>query len=154
MKTILSRSRRIALTAASGILTIGLAACQTDPRSMKLKDDHLVAAGFVQKAADTPTRQEMLKHLPPHHFVRHETSGKVTYLFADPVACGCLYVGDQKAYDAYRSYQQQQQLIEQKRLSAETMSDPAWDWDAWGGVGPGYGPGFGTTVGPAYGKVW
>ncbi|GBR11566.1 hypothetical protein [Acetobacter oeni] len=96
----------------------------------------------------------MLRRMPAHRFVMRVSGGKTTYVFADPLVCACLYVGDSIAYRRYRQYQQMQQLAEERRLSAETYSDPAWDWDAWGGVGPGYGPGFGTTVGPTYGTGW
>jgi len=63
------------------------------------KEDMLASAGFVAKKADSAARIETLKSLPPHQFVTRTADGRTRYLYADPTACGCIYVGDQSAYD-------------------------------------------------------
>ncbi len=64
--------------------------------------DRLVAAGFVQRKADSPERIAALQSLPPHQFVVRSSNGSVKYLYADPIACDCIYVGGQRAYNQYR----------------------------------------------------
>jgi hypothetical protein len=54
-----------------------------------------------------------LKSLPPHQFVTRTINGGTRYLYADPTICGCIYVGDQKAYDQYR----------QKMAAVQTATD-------------------------------
>ncbi|MEO6953870.1 MAG: hypothetical protein ABI321_18855, partial [Polyangia bacterium] len=66
------------------------------------KEDNLSAAGFLVRPANTPARLDMLKRLPPHRFVRRVNNDKVSYVFADPNVCGCLYVGSEQAYNQYK----------------------------------------------------
>ena len=66
--------------------------------SVREKEDMLAAAGFRLRPADTPQRVAALTALPPHRFVRRTVDGRVTYLYADPTVCRCLYVGGQEAY--------------------------------------------------------
>jgi len=74
----------------------------------------LTAAGFVPKNADTPSRMAALKSLPPHKFVSRTKNGSVKYLYADPTVCGCIYVGDQNAYDRYRQTATQQSVADER----------------------------------------
>ena len=99
--------------------------------------NELIAAGFVARRADTPVRQAMLVRLPPHVFIRRLHGRTLSYAYADPAACDCLYVGSARAY---------------RRLARARRAAPAvdyvngtWDWDRWGGFRPGFtwGPGFG-----------
>ncbi|HTV44047.1 MAG TPA: hypothetical protein VMF05_01920 [Stellaceae bacterium] len=64
--------------------------------------DLLVEAGFVERKADSPERVAALHALPPHEFVLRDSNGSVKYMYADPIACNCIYVGGQRAYDQYR----------------------------------------------------
>jgi hypothetical protein len=74
----------------------------------------------------------------------------VHYVYADPLVCGCLYVGSQQAYNQYKANLLQQQLADEQQLTAETYSDANWNWGAWGPWTPA-GPGFGFVYGPPYG---
>lgn len=67
----------------------------------------------------------------------------VHYVYADPLVCGCLYVGTQQAYAEYKRHEQEQNLADERQMTAETHSDAAWNWGAWGHWGPGYGFGYG-----------
>jgi hypothetical protein len=87
-------------------------ACANPGTGVPAGEDMLVAAGFVPKNADTPSRMAALKSLPPHKFVSRTKSGSVRYLYADPTVCGCIYVGDQHAYDQYRQMATQQTVAD------------------------------------------
>ena len=66
----------------------------------------------------------------------------MSYVYADPLVCRCLYVGSQQAYGQYRQNAQQQKLADEQATTAQMYSDPSWSWGAWGpGFGPGFGPG-------------
>lgn len=87
----------VAFLLGLGILT----ACQTPRQAVSQHEDRLAAAGFIVKPADTPERQAMLNPLPPHRFVKRVHGDTVHYIYADPLVCGCLYVGTEQAYQQY-----------------------------------------------------
>jgi hypothetical protein len=135
---------------ASLLLGIGaLAACQTQQQIVSAREDNLAAAGFIVRPANTPERQAMLKRLPPHQFVQRVNGGVVHFIYADPLVCGCLYVGTQKAYNQYKFEQQQKNLADEQQMTAQTYSDATWNWGAWGPWGPvaPYGFVYGPEVG-------
>jgi hypothetical protein len=78
------------------------AACANTEGAISQKDDMLLSAGFVPKKADATSQMASLKSLPPHQFVARNRHARTVYLYADPAVCGCIYVGDQNAYDQYR----------------------------------------------------
>jgi hypothetical protein len=86
----------------------------------------------------------MLHRLPPNQFVRRVNGDQTLYVYADPVACSCLYVGNQQAFDRYVS-NRQLDLYGQAKIDALSYYDAAWNWDAWGPWGP---------LGPIYGPGW
>ena len=92
----------------------------------------------------------MLNRLPPHKFVQRVNGDVVHYVYADPLVCGCLYVGTQQAYNQYKANQLQQNLADEQQMTAQTYSDASWNWAAWGPWTPA-GPGFGFVYGPPYG---
>lgn len=130
---------------------LGLAACATPQEQVSQKEDSLAAAGFTQRPANTPERQAMLNRLPPHHFVRRVRGDTVTYVYADPLVCDCLYVGSQQAYGQYKLHIQQQNLADEQEMAAQDYADPAWNWGGWGPWGGGYGGGFEGGFGPGIG---
>ena len=149
---ILKQSRGSALgLGMAGLLlgTCGLTACQTPQQRVEQREDLLSAAGFIVRPANTPERQAMLNRLPPHKFVQRVNGDVVHYVYADPLVCGCLYVGTQQAYNQYKANQLQQHLADEQQMAADTYSDAAWNWGAWGPWTAG--PGFGFAYGPAYG---
>lgn len=114
-----------------------LGGCQS--QIIQNKEDGLAAAGFILRPANTPERVAMLKRLPANRFVRREHGDVVHYVYADPIVCSCLYVGNQQAYSQYLRDRQQQQIADQQQLAAQEYDDAAWNWGAWGPWGPGYG---------------
>jgi hypothetical protein len=94
--------------------------------------------------ADTAERQDMLNRLPANQFVQRVSGNSVHYVYADPVVCGCLYIGTQQDFDQYVR-NQQLDLAQQQRITFLEFYDAAWNWDAWGPQGP---------LGPIYGPGW
>jgi hypothetical protein len=145
------RRRHVRNIMAAGLLAglSTLSACQTQQQIVTEHEDNLAAAGFIVRPANTPERQAMLNRLPPHTFVQRVNGDSVHYVYADPLVCGCLYVGTQQAFAQYKRHQQQQNLANEQLMTAQAYSDPAWSWNAWGPWGPGvpygfvYGPGVG-----------
>src|SRR5450631_3359696 len=127
-----------------------LAACQTQQQKVIAHEDNLAAAGFIVRPANTPERQAMLNRLPPHQFVQRVNGDAVHYVYADPLVCGCLYVGTQQAFDQYKRDQQQKNLADEQQMTAQMYSDPAWSWNAWGPWGPAVVP-YGFVYGPGVG---
>lgn len=120
-----------------------LSACQTPQQKVSEKEDNLAAAGFIIRPANTPERRAMLIKLPPNRFVQRVKGDDVHYVYADPLVCGCLYVGSQQAYSQYKQHEQQQRLADEQQMTAQSYSDAAWNWGAWGPWGPEYGFGYG-----------
>ena len=83
------------------------------------KEDALAAAGFVVKPANTAEREQMLQRLPPNKFVQRPKNGMVDYVYADPVVCNCLYVGDQSAYDRLKDPEREQHLADEQQMTAQ-----------------------------------
>jgi hypothetical protein len=142
------RHFKCATLAGLVLVLAALAACQTQQEAVMHREDNLAAAGFIVSPANTPERQAMLKRLPPHQFVQRVNGDTVHYVYADPLVCGCLYVGTQQAYNQYKRDQQQKNLADEQQMTAQMYSDPAWNWNAWGPWGPApygfvYGPGVG-----------
>lgn len=113
-----------------------LAACMSQQQRVENKEDLLSAAGFTARPANTPERAAMLKTLPPNKFVRRAHGDGFVYIFADPLVCNCLYIGDQAAYGRYRQEVLQRQIANEQMMAAQMNEDAAWNWGAWG---PGWG---------------
>jgi hypothetical protein len=134
-------------TALIGILLIAgaLNGCETQRQTVAEHEDRLSAAGFIIKPANTPERQAMLARLPADKFVMRQNGDSIHYVYADPLVCGCLYVGTQQAYNQYKANELAQRLADEQQISAQTYSDASWSWGAWGPWGPN--PGFGFAYG-------
>jgi hypothetical protein len=126
---------------------LSLTGCVTEREAVSRKEDHLAAAGFIVRPANTPERQQMLSRLPPHHFVKRVHGDVVHYVYADPLVCDCLYVGSQQAYSKYQQYLLSKSLADEQETTAQMYADPMWNWGPWGpgdmGYGFEYGPGMG-----------
>lgn len=111
----------------SSVLTgaaVVAAACANTGAAVSDKEDMLAGAGFVPKKLDTPARMATLKALPPHQFVQRTNNGRTTYLYGDPTLCGCIYVGDQNAYDRYRQQMAARQTATDAQIRAVLSSSP------------------------------
>ena len=129
---------------AAALALVSLAGCAT--ARISRREDHLSAAGFVVRQADTPARAEMLRRLPPHQFVRRMNNDKTVYVFADPNVCGCLYVGSEEAYNQYKRDHMQRQMADEQALTAREYNDARWNWNAWGPYDTSYGFTYGPGV--------
>lgn len=126
------------LALAAG-LAFGLAGCASiEKQEVEQKESMLSAAGFSMKPATTPAQRANLATLPPNKLVAQPVDGQVRYFYADPKTCGCVYVGDEKAYQTYQRLVFEQRIADEQRMSAEMNEDAAMDWGAWG-PGP-WGP--------------
>ncbi|HYZ32150.1 MAG TPA: hypothetical protein VE684_07705 [Crenalkalicoccus sp.] len=121
-------------TALAAVLALALAACTSPAQRVEQRENLLAAAGFVQQPANTPERVAALRRLPPHHFVRRVEGNQVTWLYADPTICGCLYAGTQQAYDRYRREVFEKKLANEQELAAQMSEEAAynWNWGPWG----------------------
>ena len=133
--------------AAVLVASFAVAGCVSQQQMVQQKEDLLAAAGFVARPASTPERLAMLQHLPPNKFVMREKDGRVVYIYADPIACNCVYFGNDTAFTKYKQerFQQdlvnrQQEIADEQQLTAEQDSWGGWGWGAWGGAP--FGPGF------------
>ncbi len=110
---------------------LALGACQTMAQRIGDKEDLLAAAGFTMQPANTQQRQASLAQLPANKFVPRTTSdGQTQYVYADTAVCDCLYVGDQKAYSAYKQDVFARNIADQEEMTAMTYRD-GWNWDRW-----------------------
>lgn len=134
------RKRRAAPLLLVGV--IGLVACQS--QQVLQQESALSAAGFSLRIANTAERQAMLNRLPADQFVQHVSGGVISYVYAEPSVCGCLYVGSAQAFSQYIS-NQQLDFEAAQRVALLNYYDAAWNWDAWGPWGP---------LGPIYGPGW
>lgn len=115
----------------AALASLALAACESEASRVTDREDLLAAAGFTVRPANTPEREQSLATLPPHRFVRQDHGDKVVYVYADPLVCNCLYIGDQAAYGRYRQEMFQRKLADEQRLTAQ-MNQENWEWGAWG----------------------
>ena len=115
---------------------VALSGCETLGQRVKDKEDLLAAAGFTVQLANTPQRVASLRALPANKFIPEAKGSGVRYVYADPIVCNCLYVGDQTAFNAYKKEVFTRNIVNEQQLTAETYSDQwswaGWDWGAWG----------------------
>jgi hypothetical protein len=83
-----------------------LAACALftgDPADAQLASDmKLEDAGFVMRSADSAEKLARLRVIPPRQFVTRMGKSGRYYLWADPDTCRCVFVGNERALQAYR----------------------------------------------------
>jgi hypothetical protein len=129
-----SRRRSGMLVFAAACMSIG--GCQSLSQRVMDKEDLLAAAGFNVQPANTPQRLASLRTLPANKFVPMSKDDRVEYVYADPVVCNCLYIGDQSAFNAYKREVFTREIVNEQQLTAETYSEQwnwsGWDWGAWG----------------------
>jgi hypothetical protein len=119
--------RRLAPIALGSALL--LSACVSPKQAEIQKEDLLVSAGFVPRPADTPHRKELLRTLPPNIFVMQIYQGQQKFVFADPLVCGCLYVGDADAYNRYKVDVIQRQIAREEQLAAQNSDFDMGEFD-------------------------
>ena len=98
--------------------------CTSTGEAVSEREDLLASAGFVSKKADSASRMASMKALPPHQFVTRYRNGRTVYLYADPTVCGCIYVGDQNAYNQYRQRMAARQTATDEQIRAILSTAP------------------------------
>jgi hypothetical protein len=123
-------NRRTSIAAALvTICLVTLSGCATIRRHEAAGTEQLLAAaGFEMRPADNPERQGDLAAMPPFKIVARNRDQGVTYTYADPDRCRCLYVGGPKEYTAYQHLLVEKQIVQQ-RLWLEQQQ---MDWAVWG----------------------
>ena len=111
---------------------LAIAACATPQQRAQDRENLLSAAGFTVKPANTPARVLSLRSLPANRVVQQTVGDTVRYVYADPLVCACLYVGDQAAFGRYRQEVFQRQLANEQSMTAQ-MNQDSWDYGPWGG---------------------
>ena len=131
----LPRQHRTQYLMGAGLLASGLAlaGCATPQQRAADKEDLLSAAGFTVLPANTPERVASLRSLPPNKVVQRVRGASVRYVYADPLVCGCLYVGDQAAFSRYRQEVFQRRLADEREMTAQLYQD-SWDGGLWGPI--------------------
>ena len=63
----------------------------------------LISSGFNPIAATTPAMMARLMSFPANRFLLRQKGGHPYYVYADPSACTCAYVGSVDAMNKYRA---------------------------------------------------
>jgi hypothetical protein len=148
MQTTLIRGGVTAL--ALSLAAASLAACATQQSMTQSTEQMLAASGFLEKPADTPTRQQHLASLPPYRVLsqRVHANGQDTvgYVYADPQFCHCVFVGNPDAYAHFQQLAFQQHLANEQIAASEMAEDNMFGWGDWGPY-PYWGEGDVVVVG-------
>jgi hypothetical protein len=108
----------------------------------------LDTAGFQSLIASSPQQKNRLRALPSlklgYYLDQH---GATNYWLADPDYCGCLFHGDQAAYQRYQLLKKDNQTAEIDRQALQAQR-----YQPFGPAGPP-GPGIGFGFGPGTGFV-
>lgn len=120
----------------AGALILVSAGCVSEQSQVQETEQMLAAAGFLEKPAITPERQNQLAMLPPYkilsqpiHAGNADTYG---YVYADPQYCHCLFLGDPKAYQQYQQMAVQKKIADEQMRAAEMAENAYFDWGMWG----------------------
>ena len=108
------------------VLCLVASACATPQQRASAQEDMLAAAGFTVQPVNTPERAASLSSLPPNKVVQQVREGSVRYVYADPLVCGCLYFGDQKAYERYNQEAAKRRLAVEQAQAAQ-LKQSTWD---------------------------
>ena len=124
-----SRTRRV-LALACAVVALG--GCATIQRHATLDTEQvLAAAGFVMKLGDTPEKLANLQALKPRTLVPQERGGHLYYVYADPEACRCLYVGTESQYQEYQRLVLAQRRADEELMAAQENLNATLNWGIW-----------------------
>jgi hypothetical protein len=135
------------LAAASVLLVAG---CVSDQSRVEDTERMLVAAGFVERPANTPARESQLATLPPYNIqsqqIRVGGTYTVGFVYADPEYCHCLFVGNDRAYERHERMAVEKKIADEQMQTAEMREDASFDWGAWGPYDNWWGSGVVVVV--------
>ena len=110
-------------------LCVGVTACQSNSQ---FSENMLSSSGFKPVTPTTSAQVASLQSLPPHKLTRTTHKGRTLWVYPDPTVCGCLYVGDQAAYDAFAQKQRQRNALDMMSITVPPdASAVQWDFSPW-----------------------
>jgi hypothetical protein len=117
------------------LLLLLASACASERDRIAETEQMLTAAGFTMQPADTPERQAQLANLPPHQLLAQEIEAggvpRTAYVYADPDLCHCLYIGDQRSFQAFQQFALQKRIADEHLQAAQMEEMARFDWDLW-----------------------
>ncbi len=122
---------------AAALLTFVAGCATTNAPSENL----LAAAGFQQRTADTPKKQEVLKSLPKNQLTLITWKGKNYYVQPDSTNPNIAWVGSPAEFQAYQQLRLAKQLSNENLMAAQMNQASMMTWG--GAWGPGFYGGFG-----------
>ena len=135
------KPRRYVMATMAVLFSAGLAGCGAPAKPYLDEGMALSQAGFIAHAADTTARYAMMNTLPPGQVTYRPSPTGLIYLYADPIGCGCVYMGSETAYRTLtgliessnqKGKKSAQFLLDLRSMAAENRRDTAlWDWSAW-----------------------
>jgi len=123
-------SRFFMLVMGLAFVTAGCAAIQKS--EAKSTEQLLSAAGFHMKLANTPEQLANIQAMKQRTILTHQKDGQPRYVYTDALACKCVYVGNEAAYQEFQKLQVQQNIADENLMTAQMNQDVALDWDVWG----------------------
>src|SRR5262249_899513 len=133
MKQLLNYSRFIVVA----VLLAAAAGCATSGSSENL----LAAAGFQQRTADTPKKQELLNSLSRNQLTLSTWRGKNYYVQPDRTNPNLAWVGSPAEFQTYQQLRLARQLSNENLMAAQMNQAAMMNWG--GAWGPGFYGGFG-----------
>lgn len=134
MKQLLSYS---GIIVAAVLLTFAAGCATTNAPSENL----LAAAGFQQRTADTPKKQEVLNSLPKSQLTLITWKGQNYYVQPDSRNPNIAWVGSPAEFQAYEQLRLAKQLSNDNLMAAQMNQAAMMNWG--GAWGPGFYGGFG-----------
>jgi hypothetical protein len=123
------RRSGLALVAA---LIVSLAGCTAIDQISATQDEKLLqTAGFKVVPGDTPERIQALDTLAPGKISRVGRGGTITYVYADPNECRCLWVGNQAQYERYQRLVMEEMVPEVEMVTVEAGPDWSLNMEEW-----------------------
>ena len=130
-------TRTVRLTLVALAASTILAGCNSMGASDK--EGQLVAAGFVQRAADSPAKMAKLQALPQNTIVQAQRKGHNVFIYADAAGCGCAFIGSDAAYQQYQQIRTANNIAQMQETTALLNQEAMMDWGgAWGPYAPGW----------------
>jgi hypothetical protein len=109
-------------------LCAAVVACSSNTQ---FKENMLSSSGFKATSPKTPAQVASFNSLPAHKLTKTSYKGKTVWVYRDPTVCACLYIGDQKAHDAYSQQVAAKTTSDMNTLdSSGNMDFSPWDMDA------------------------
>ena len=117
-------ARRTVRTAGRtlSLIFLALLASGTYGNAQQTTGQLLISSGFNPIAATTPAMMARLTSFPANQFLLRQKEGRPYYVYADPSACTCAYIGSVAAMDRYRA---SFGALPADALSSGSFTDPA-----------------------------